>query len=235
MQLSALIRLTPEEFQAIVLSLKVALTAVGFSLPFGVWISWMLSKSRLPAKIWIENLINIPMVLPPVVTGYFLLVLLGQKGIIGGFLDQWFGVRIAFTWKGAAVASGAVAFPLMVQAIKVAMDGVDSRLEQAARLLRAGPFRVFFTITLPLSYRGIIAGALLSLARAFGEFGATIMLAGSIPGKTQTMPLAIFSLAHQTGRETAVTRLVVISIVISYLSLLCTSWFARPWWKKKNM
>lgn len=219
--------LSPVEYQAVTLSLKVALAAVAIILPVGICVSWALSRSRLPGKVWLENLINIPLVLPPVVTGYFLLAAFGYNGVIGGLLYDWFGIEIAFTWKGAAMASGVVAFPLMMQAIKVAMDGVDNRLERAALLLRASPVKVFFSITLPLSYRGIIAGSILAFARAFGEFGATMMLAGNMQGKTQTIPLAIFSLYNQIDGETAAFRLVIISIVISYIGLLCTCWLGR--------
>lgn len=219
--------LTTEEYQAIGLSIKVAITATIFSLPFGIFISWVLTKSRLIGKIWLDNLINIPLVLPPVVTGYFLLYLFGQNGVFGKYLYDLFGLRIAFTWKGAAFASAVIAFPLMVQTIKVSMAGVDVRLERSAQLLRASPLRVFFTITIPLSYRGIIAGAVLAFARAFGEFGATIMLASNIPGKTQTIPLAIFSLYNQVDGEAGALRLVIISIIISYLSLVATYWFSR--------
>lgn len=229
MQLFEWCKLSPEEYQAVILSIKAASVAIAFSLPFGIALSWALSKSRLPGKIWIENIINIPLVLPPVVTGYFLLILFGKNGIIGKFLYKWFGLEIAFTWKGAAVAAGIVAFPLMLQTIKVAMDGVDIRLERAAQLLRASPFQVFISVTLPLSYRGIIAGSVLAFARAFGEFGATIMLASNIPGKTQTLPLAIFSLFNQVEGETAAFRLVIISIIISYFSLLGTCWLGRQW------
>lgn len=227
-------RISTGECQAILLSLKVASVATLFSLPFGIWFSWVLLKSRLPGKIWLENLINIPLVLPPVVTGYFLLVLFGQNGVIGQHLYQWFGLRIAFTWKGAAVASGIVAFPLMMQTIKIAMDGVDTKLERAAQLLRASPFQVFFGVTLPLSYRGIIAGSVLAFARAFGEFGATLMLASNIPGKTQTLPLAIYSLYHQTGSELATFRLVIISIIICYFSLIGACWLGRQWSFRKD-
>ncbi len=202
---------------------------MAFSVPLGIGAGWVLSKSRMPGKIWLENLINIPLVLPPVVTGYFLLVVFGRNGFIGQYLYDWFGFSIAFTWKGAVVASGVVAFPLMAQTIRVAMEGADSRLERAAQLLRASPLRVFLTITLPLSYRGIIAGSVLAFARAFGEFGATIMLAGNIPGKTQTMPLAIFSFYNQVDGEGPAMRLVVISIVICYLSLIGTCWIGRSW------
>ncbi len=220
-------KLTNVEYQAIILSIKVAFTATAFSLPFGIFVSWILTRSRLFGKIWFSNLINIPLVLPPIVTGYFLLVLLGQNSIIGRFLYAVFGLKIAFTWKGAAIASAVVAFPLMVQTIKVAMEGVDKRLERSAQFLRASPIRIFFTITLPLSYRGIIAGAVLAFARAFGEFGATIMMASNIPGKTQTIPLAIFSLYNQIDGEKAAFRLVIISIIICYFSLVATHLFNR--------
>jgi len=220
--------LTHEEYQAVFLSIKVAVTATVFSLPFGIFISRVLTKSRLRGKIWIDNLIHIPLVLPPVVTGYFLLVLLGQNGIIGQYLYKFFGLQIAFTWKGAAVASGVVAFPLMVQTMKIAMESVDTNLERSAQLLRASPLRVFFTVTLPLSYRGIVAGAVLAFARAFGEFGATMMLAGNIPGKTQTIPLSIFSLYNQVDGENSALRLIFISIIICYFSLVATYWFNRP-------
>ncbi len=217
------------EWHAILLSIKAASISTICSIPFGIGISWLLSKSRLPGKVWIENLFTIPLVLPPIVTGYFLLVLLGQNGIIGASLYKWFGLQIAFTWKGAAVASGVVAFPLMIQTIKVSMDSVDPKLERAAQLLRANPLQVFFSVTLPLSYRGIIAGSVLAFARAFGEFGATIMLAGNISEKTQTIPLAIFSLFNQVDGEHSALRLIIISIIICYFSLIAACWFGKQW------
>ena len=225
--------ITTIEYESIILSVKVSLTAIASSLPFGILISWVLSKCRLPGKIWFETFINIPLVLPPIVTGYFLLILFGQNGFIGQFLYKWFGFSVAFTWKGAAVASAVVSFPLMVQTMKVAMEGVDDGLERTAQLLRASPLRVFFTVTLPLSYRGIITGSVLAFARAFGEFGATIMLAGNIPGKTQTMPLDIFSFSNQIDGEAPALRLVIISIIICYFSLISAYWFTRPWKAKR--
>jgi molybdate transport system permease protein len=165
--------------------------------------------------------------MPPVVTGYLLLIAFGQRGYLGHFLDDWFGIRIVFTWKGAALASAIMAFPLMVRSIRVAIAGVDVRLEQAARTLGAGPLRTFFRITLPLARRGIIAGSVLAFARSMGEFGATVMIAGNIPGETQTIPLFIYSAINAPGGFEASARLVVVSIILAAGALVVAEWLER--------
>jgi molybdate transport system permease protein len=166
-------------------------------------------------------------VLPPVVTGYLLLVVFGQRGWLGQFLNAWLGIRLVFTWEGAALASTVMAFPLMVRAIRVAVAGVDVRLEQAARTLGAGPMETFFRVTLPLARRGVIAGAVLAFARGLGEFGATIKIAGNIPGETQTIPLYIYSLLNTPGGIEGSTRLVAVSILLAAAALVVAEWLER--------
>src|SRR4051812_2306025 len=191
--------LTAEEFTALRLSLWVAMWAVVVSLPIGMAIAWGLARRQVFGKTAIETLVNLPLVLPPVVTGYLLLVALGRKGFLGRWLDEWFGLRFVFDWKGAALASAVMAFPLMVRAMRLAFSSVDPRLEQAARTLGAGPWDTFLHVTLPLARSGMIAGAVLAFARGFGEFGATIMIAGSTPGETRTVPLEIYNLLESPG------------------------------------
>jgi len=207
-------------FQILGLSLQVALLATLFILPVGTFLGWLFSRRSFPGKIFLDGLVHIPLVLPPVVTGYFLLVLFAPAGLLGGVLEQWFGVRIAFTKTAAVLAAGVVSLPLLVRAVRVAIDSVDIKLEEAARLLRAGELRIFFRITLPLAANGIIAGAVLAFARALGEFGATIIFASNIAGKTRTIPLAIFTYLNQPGGEEKATVLVVLSIVLSYASIV---------------
>ena len=210
--------LSSEEFQVIGLSLQVAALGTLIGLPIALWIGWLLAKSSIPGKPVLDTLVSFPLVLPPVVTGYLLLLLMGPDGPIGRLLNSAFGVDVVFTWVAAAMAAGLVALPLMVRAIEVAMAGVDPRLELAARSLGAGPFKTFFSVTVPLAHRGILAAALLAFARGLGEFGATIVVAGSIPGKTQTMPLLIFN-RIQLGDDAAAVRLIVASLVLALLAL----------------
>lgn len=212
--------LTPEEWSAVRLSVLVAITATVASLPFGIALGRLLARRQFFGKALVETLINLPLVIPPVVTGYLLLVLLGRQGIVGRWLYEWLGVTVVFTWKGAALASAVMAFPLMTQAIRLAFAGVDPRLEQAARTLGAGRLETFWRIAVPLARRGIVAGAVLGFARSLGEFGATIMIAGDIPGQTQTIPLYVYSAASSPGGMEQGARLVVISILIAALALL---------------
>jgi molybdate transport system permease protein len=212
--------LTPEEWSAVRLSLLVALTATIASLPFGVALGYLLARRQFLGKGVVETVLSLPLVLPPVVTGYALLVLFGRKGWLGWYLDEWFGLQLVFTWKGAALASAVMAFPLMVRAIRLAFAEVDIRLEQVARTLGAGRFDAFLTVSLPLARRGIIAGAVLAFARSIGEFGATIMIAGNIPGETRTIPLAIYNLINSPGGAEQSGRLVIMSIAIAAAALV---------------
>ena len=223
----AVLWLTEAEWQAVRLSLLVSVVSVAASLPFGMGIAWVLARRAFPLKWVVETLINLPLVLPPVVTGYLLLVTFGTQGWIGSYLDEWFGLRIVFTWKGAALASAVIAFPLMVRAIRVAFAAVDPRLERAARTLGAGPIDTFFTISVPLAMHGIVAGSVLAFARSMGEFGATIMIAGSIPGETRTIPLEIFNLLESPGGVDQATRIVLISVFISAAALIVAEYLDR--------
>ena len=210
--------LSSTEFQVIALSLQAAALGTVIGLPFALWIGWLLAKSSIRGKLLLDTLVSFPLVLPPVVTGYALLLLLGPNGPIGRVLDKLFGVDVVFTWVAAALAAGLVSMPLMVRAIEVAMSGVDTRLELAARSLGAGRLKTFSSVTVPLAYRGILAAALLAFARGLGEFGATIVVAGNIPGKTQTMPLLIFN-RIQLGDDAAALRLIAASLVLAFLTL----------------
>jgi molybdate transport system permease protein len=212
--------LTPEEWTALWLSAKVALWATALCLPLGIAVSWLLARREFPGKLLLEVLVQLPMVLPPVVPGYLLLVLLGTQGLIGGWLQQQFGIVLAFTWKGAVLASAVMAFPLMVQPVRLAFRMIDTRLEQAATTLGASPWRAFLTVTLPLALPGIIAGAVLCFSRSLGEFGATMAFVGNIPGETRTLPLAIYSYTHVPDGEAAAQRLVVLSILLACGALI---------------
>jgi molybdate transport system permease protein len=220
-------QLTPAEWSAVRLSLLVATTATLASLPLGVALGRLLARRQFFGKSAVETALSLPLVLPPVVTGYLLLIAFGQRGYIGHLLDSWFGVRIVFTWKGAALASAIMAFPLMVRSIRVAIAGVDVRLEQAARTLGAGPLRTFLRITLPLARRGIIAGSVLAFARSMGEFGATIMIAGNVPGETQTIPLYVYSAINAPGGFDSSARLVLVSIILAAAALVIAEWLER--------
>jgi molybdate transport system permease protein len=219
--------LTTEEWAAVRLSLLVSVTATLTSLPLGVALGYLLARRRFPGKGVVETFLSLPLVLPPVVTGYLLLVLLGRRGLLGHYLAGWFGVVVVFTWKGAAVASAVMAFPLMVRAIRVSFAEMDVRLEHAARTLGASRLEVFARVSLPLARRGIIAGAVLAFARSLGEFGATVMIAGSIPGETQTIPLYIYSQINSPGGMERSTRLVVVSVLIAAVALVLAEYLER--------
>lgn len=219
--------LTPLEIEALALSLRVALWAVLFSLPLGVLIAWVLARRTFFGKSLLNGLVHLPLILPPVATGYLLLLLLGRRGPLGAWLYDVFGVTIAFTWKGAAVASAVMAFPLMVRAIQLSLEAVDGKLEQAARTLGASPTRVFISITLPLIAPGILTGTILAFARSLGEFGATITFVSNIPGATQTLPLALFSAIQTPGGDAVAMRLMVISVVLALAALAASEFLAR--------
>ena len=218
--------LDADEWLAVQLSLRVGLCAVAASLPAAVAIGYLLARWQSRWKWLVEVLVNLPLVMPPVVTGYLLLVLLAPKGPIGGVLERWFDFRIVLTWWAAAIASAVVSFPLMVRAIRLAFQGVDSRLELAARSLGAGRFDAFWSVSLPLARNGVLAGSVLGFARSLGEFGATIMVAGNIVGETQTIPLAVFSSSNR-GDQSEVWRLVALSIVLAALALMACEWLER--------
>lgn len=212
-------RLTSEEWSAIRLSLQVALTATLLTLPAGIGLGYLLARRKFWGKGVVEAFVNLPLVLPPVVTGYLLLVLLGRRGLIGSLLAGWFGVQLVFTWKAAAVASGVMSFPLMVRAIRAAFAEVDRRLEMVARTLGAGRLETFARISVPLARRGILAGAVLAFARSIGEFGATILIAGNLPGETQTIPLLLYTEANVPGGIERCHRLVIACVAIAILAL----------------
>jgi len=215
------------EWQAIGLSLLVAGVAAAASLPLAIFAGWALARWKIPGKFLVETLINLPLVLPPVVTGYLLLVLLGRRGWLGGALERTLGVRFVFDWKGAALAAAVVSFPLMVRPIRLAFAAVDDRLLQAARTLGARPADAFWSVALPLARPGILSGTILSWARSMGEFGATIMIAGNIPGETRTVPLMVYSLLETPDGPQRAARLVVASIVIAAVSLALGEWLER--------
>ena len=217
---------TADELTAIALSLKVASVAALASLPFGVALGWLLARKRFFGKSLIDALVHLPLVLPPVVVGYALLVTFGSQGTMGKLLAP-LGIDFSFRWTGAALASAIMGFPLMVRAIRLSIEATDRRLEQAAATLGASPWRVFRTITLPLAFPGIAAGTVLAFAKALGEFGATITFVSNIPGETQTLSSAIYGLMQVPGGETGIWRLAVVAVVISLLALLASEWLTR--------
>jgi len=219
--------LTPLETEALRLSLWISVWAVAGSLPIGIMLAWVLARRNFPGKTLLDGLIHLPLVLPPVVIGYMLLVLLGRKGMLGEPLYRAFGISFAFNWKGAALASAVVAFPLLVRAIRLSMEAVDQGLEAAARTLGAGPMRVFFTITIPLVVPGIITGIILAFARSLGEFGATITFVSNIPGETRTLPLALYTLTQIPGGDAGALRLCVISVIVAMLALMASEILTR--------
>lgn len=218
---------SPAELVVIALSLKVALVAALCSLPFGIGIAWLLARRRFPGKALLDALVHLPLVLPPVVVGYVLLVLLGRNGVLGAPLERMFGAGFAFHWSGAALASAVMAFPLMVRTIRLSIESTDRRLEQAAATLGASPWRVFRSVTLPLAWPGIAAGLVLAFAKALGEFGATITFVSSIPGETQNLSSAIYGLMQVPGGEAAIWRLALVAVAVSMLALLASEWLAR--------
>jgi len=219
--------LSPLELEALVLSLRVALWSVLTSLPAGLLVAWLLARREFYGKAALNAIVHLPLVLPPVVVGYLLLVLLGREGPLGRLLYDLFGVGLPFTWEGAALAAAVMAFPLMVRAMRLSLESVDQRLEAAARTLGARPIGVFLTITLPLMAPGIVVGALLGFARSLGEFGATITFAANIPGETRTLPLALYTLTQTPGGEVAALRLTVLSVALSLAALAASEYTAR--------
>lgn len=218
---------SPLEIEALLLSLRVALWSVAFSLPVGLFTAWLLARHEFPGKGALNGIVHLPLVLPPVVVGYLLLVLLGREGPLGRFLFDVFGVSLPFTWEGAALAAAVMAFPLMVRAMRLSLEAVDQRLEAAARTLGARPPMVFLTVTLPLMAPGILVGAMLAFARALGEFGATITFAANIPGETRTLPLALFSLTQTPDGETQALRLAGLSVLLALAALGASEVLAR--------
>lgn len=219
--------LTPLEQEALSLSLLVSGWAVAGSLPFGILCAWVLARLDFPGKSLLDGLIHLPLVLPPVVVGYFLLVMLGRRGPVGAALFDWFGITLAFTWKGAAIASAVIAFPLMVRAIRLSLENVDAGLEQAARTLGCSPLATFFTVTLPLVAPGVLTGIILCFARSLSEFGATITFVSNIPGETRTLPIALYALTQVPGGDDAALRLCVISVVVAFAALLASELLSR--------
>ncbi|WP_183111527.1 molybdate ABC transporter permease subunit [Xanthomonas campestris] len=218
---------TPEELTAIGLSLKVAIVAALVSLPPGIACGWLLARRRFPGKALLDALLHLPLVMPPVVTGYALLVVLGTQGPVGSWLLEHLGIQFAFRWTGAALACAVMGFPLMVRAIRLSIEATDRRLEAAAATLGAGPWRVFFSITLPLAWPGLVAGVVLAFAKALGEFGATITFVSNIPGETQTLSSAIYGLMQVPGMESGVWRLAGVALAISLAALLLSEWLVR--------
>jgi molybdate transport system permease protein len=218
---------TAAEWTAVMLSLKVASVGAAASLPFAVAVAFLLARKRFPGKAALDVLVHLPLVLPPVVTGWLLLIGFGRHGPLGEFFERTFGLVFAFRWTGAALAAAVMGFPLMVRAIRLSIENVDRRLEQAAATLGAGPVRVFATVTLPLALPGVIAGLILGFAKAIGEFGATITFVANIPGETQTLATAIYNTTQDPASAGATWRLTVVAIVIAIVALTLSEGFAR--------
>ena len=221
------LQLSPEEWQAVQLSIRVGIWAMLGSLPLGILIALLLARGKFWGKATLNGVVHLPLVLPPVVTGYLLLLTFGRRGPAGAFLQEYFGFTFSFNWKGAALACAVMGFPLMVRAIRLSIEAVDRKLEAAASTLGANRIWVFATITLPLILPGIIAGMILSFAKAMGEFGATITFVSNIPGQTQTLPSAIYTFTQVPGGDTGALRLTIVSIVIAMLALVTSEWLAR--------
>jgi molybdate transport system permease protein len=219
--------LTPVEVTAVRLSLQVALTAVAFSLPLAILVAWLLSRFEFPGKTLLNAVVHLPLVVPPVVVGYFLLILFGTQGPLGAWLYETFGLRLIFTRWGAALAAAVMSFPLMVRAIRLALEAVDRGLEAAARTLGASRLDVFFSVTLPLMLPGIVSGCIVAFAAALGDFGATITFVGNVQGETQTLSLAIYSLTQTPDGDAAALRLVLISLVLALAALFVSEGLAR--------
>jgi molybdate transport system permease protein len=213
--------LSPAEWTAILLSLRIALVATIMSLPFGIFTAYALARWQFPGKMIVNGIVHLPLVLPPVVTGFLLLVLFGRKGVFGAFLAQ-FGIVLAFRWTGAAIACAVMAFPLMVRAIRLSFESIDRRLELAARTLGASPIWTFFLVSLPLAIPGIVAGSILAFAKALGEFGAIITFVSNIPGETQTISLAIYSYTQMPGGDESAMRLTLVAVAISFAALVAS-------------
>ena len=221
------LQLTPEELTALWLSLKIGLWCTALIAVPGIVTGWLLARVRFPGKAIVDGLVHLPLVLPPVVPGYLLLLLLGRQGPLGRWLYETWGIALAFTWQGAVVASALMAFPLMVRAVRLAVTLVEPRLEEAARTLGAGPLRVWLTVTVPLSLPGILTGLVLAFARSLGEFGATVTFVGNVAGETRTLPLAIYTYTQIPGGDGPALRLVVISILLALAALWVSELGAR--------
>ena len=225
--MNELLNLSPEEWTAVRLSIRVATVAMLASLPVGIAVAYVLARAHFPGKSIVNGIVLLPLIMPPVVTGYLLLLSFGRRGPIGAFLDEHFGIVFSFRWTGAALACAVMAFPLLVRSIRLSIEAVDRRLEDAAGTLGANPFWVFLFVTLPLILPGIIAGMILCFAKAMGEFGATITFVSNIPGETQTLPSAIYTLTQIPGGESGALRLTLVSIVISMGALVISELMAR--------
>lgn len=219
--------LSREEIEIVLLSLKVAFWSVVVSLPLALLIAYILARRDFPGKSLFDAIVHLPLVLPPVVVGYALLLLLGRRGPLGAVLEEWFGIVVAFRWTGAAIACAVMGFPLMVRAMRLSIEAIDPKLDAAAQTLGAGRTGVFLTVTLPLAVPGIVTGTLLSFARSLGEFGATITFVSNIPGETQTLPLAIYALTQVPGGDEAALRLCVLSVILSIAALLVSEALVR--------
>ena len=219
--------ISPTEWTAILLSLRVATVATLVATPIAVAVAWLLARREFWGKALLDAAIHLPLVLPPVVTGYVLLLTFGRRGVVGAWLAEQLGLVFAFRWTGAALACGIMSFPLLVRPIRLSIEAIDRRLEQAAATLGAAPWQVFLTVTLPLALSGVFAGMVLGFAKALGEFGATITFVSNIPGETQTISSAIYALIQTPDGDTAAMRLVVISVLIAMAALVASEWFAR--------
>lgn len=219
--------LSPVEAEALSLSIKVASWAVAVSLPPGIFVAWLLARRDFFGKSLVNAFVHLPLVVPPVVVGYVLLVLMGRNGPLGEMLHAVFGITVAFTWKGAAVAAGIISFPLMVRAVRLSIESIDPRFEAIAATLGASRFRTFLNVTLPLALPGVLTGAVLAFARCLGEFGATITFVSNIPGETRTLPLALYSAINTPGGDEAALRIVLISVALAVAALLVSELLAR--------
>ncbi len=215
------------EWAVVLLSLKIGGVAMIAALPVAYALAWILARGRFPGRVLLDGIVHLPLVLPPVVTGWLLLLAFAPAGPVGGWLERWFGVSVLFRWTGAAIAAAVMALPLMVRAIRLSIEGVDTRLESVARTLGAGRLRVFWTITAPLSLPGVLAGMVLGFARALGEFGATITFVSNVPEETNTLPLAIYSALQIPGGEGSVVRLALMSVALSLVALVASEWLVR--------
>jgi molybdate transport system permease protein len=219
--------LSPDEWVAVHLSLRIAIVATLAALPFGIAVAWLLARKDFWGKSLVDGIVHLPLVLPPVVTGYLLLLSFGRKGPIGGFLEEYFGIVFSFRWTGAALACGVMGFPLLVRAVRLSFEAIDRRLEDAASTLGADRLRTFLTVTLPLALPGIIAGMVLCFAKALGEFGATITFVSNIPGETQTISAAIYTFMQIPGGEAGAGRLVIVAIILALAALVASEWLSR--------
>jgi molybdate transport system permease protein len=222
-----LLDLSPADWTAVELTIRISIVATLCALPFGIGIGWLLARRNFWGKSVLDGLVHLPLVMPPVVTGYLLLISFGRRGPIGAFLYDHFGIVFSFRWTGAALACGVMGFPLMIRPIRLALEAIDRKLEDAASTLGANRALVFLTVTLPLALPGIIAGVVLCFARALGEFGATITFVSNIPGETQTISAAIFTLTQVPGGDAAAGRLVLISICLAFAALFASEWLSR--------